>query len=93
MDVGDKKAFLWVIDGEVMATFTSELTPDLKADSPDRSLAGGLLGLEKGTNCGPTSLVLWLSRADMAKKKKKEGGGGLSRHYILPEGRCHSLEC
>ena len=34
---------------------------------------GGLLGLEKGTNCGPTSSGLWLSRADMAKKK-----GGLS---------------
>ena len=29
---------------------------------------GGLLGLEKGTNCGPTSLELWLSRADVAKK-------------------------
>ena len=48
---------------------------------------GGQLGLEKGTNCGPTSLELWLSRAYMAKK------GRLSSHYILPEGSCHSLEC
>ena len=50
---------------------------------------GGLLGLKKGTNCGPTSQELWLWQADMAKKK---GGGGLSSHYMLPEGSCHSFE-
>ena len=55
--------------------------------SPRTWTPGGLLSLEKATNCGPTSLELWQSQADMAKK------GGLSSHYILPEGSCHSLEC
>ena len=36
---------------------------------------GGLLGLEKGTDCGPSAAELWLSRANNAKK------GGLSSHY------------
>ena len=29
---------------------------------------GGLLGLEKGTDCGPTA-ELWLSQANIAKKE------------------------
>ena len=29
---------------------------------------GGVLGLEKGTNCGPTAAERWLSRREMAKK-------------------------
>ena len=36
---------------------------------------GGVLGLEKGTDCGPSAAELWLSRANNAKK------GGLSSHY------------
>ena len=32
-------------------------------------LPEGLLGLEKGTNCGPTPQELWLSQANMAKKR------------------------
>ena len=35
----------------------------------------GVLGLEKGTDCGPSAAELWLSRANNAKK------GGLSSHY------------
>ena len=42
---------------------------------------GGVLSLEKGTNCGLTSWELWLSWADMAKRKR----GG-------PEWSCHSLK-
>ena len=38
---------------------------------------GGVLGLEKGTDCGPSAAELWLSRANNAKK------GGLSNHYRL----------
>ena len=38
---------------------------------------GGVLGLEKGTNCGPTAAERWLSRRQMAKK------GGLSSYYIV----------
>ena len=38
---------------------------------------GGVLGLEKGTNCGPTAAERWLSRREMAKK------GGLSSYYIV----------
>ena len=59
-------------------------------DQPDRGetsflylyLRGGGggrdLGLEKGTNCGPTAAEWWLSRRKMSKKKKKKkkGGGG-----------------
>ena len=30
---------------------------------------GGLLSLEKGTNCSRTSQELWLSRAKMATKR------------------------
>ena len=36
---------------------------------------GGLLSLEKGTDCGPTAAELWLSRAKIAKNE------GLSSHY------------
>ena len=36
------------------------------------SVPGGLLSLEKVAKSGPTSSVLWLLQADMAKKK---GGG------------------
>ena len=39
---------------------------------------GGLLGLEKGTDCGPTATELWLSQANIAKKD------GLSSHYDCP---------
>ena len=39
----------------------------------------GVLGLEKGTNCGPAAAEQWLSRPKMAKK----GGGGLSSYYIV----------
>ena len=35
---------------------------------------GGLLGLEKGTDCGRSAAELWLSQANNAKK------GGLSSH-------------
>ena len=35
---------------------------------------GEVLGLEKGTDCGPSAAKLWLSRANNAKK------GGLSSH-------------
>ena len=38
---------------------------------------GGVLGFEKGTNCGPTAAEWWLSRHEMAKK------GGLSSYYIV----------
>ena len=40
-------------------------------------VGGGVLDLEKGTNCGPTAAELWLSRPKMAKK------GGLSSFYIV----------
>ena len=30
---------------------------------------GGVLGLEKGTDCGPSAAELWLSRANNAKKR------------------------
>ena len=30
---------------------------------------GGVLGLEKGTDCGPSAAELWLSRVNNAKKK------------------------
>ena len=46
---------------------------------------GGVLGLEKGTNCGPTTAERWLSRREMAKK------GGLSTYYIVREWSCQSL--
>ena len=36
---------------------------------------GGVLSLEKGTDCGPTATELWLSRAKIVKK------GELSSHY------------
>ena len=35
---------------------------------------GGVLGLEKGTDCGPSAAELWLSRANNAKKR---GGGAV----------------
>ena len=38
---------------------------------------GRVLGLEKGTDCGPTAAELWMSRPKMAKKKKGGGGGCL----------------
>ena len=38
---------------------------------------GGVLSLEKGTNCGPTAGELWLSQPTTAKK------GGLSSYYIV----------
>ena len=41
------------------------------------SEVGGVLGLEKGTNCGPTNAERWLSRHEMAKK------GGLSSYYNI----------
>ena len=35
------------------------------------TLGGGrVLGLEKGTNCGPTTAERWLLRPEMAKKKR-----------------------
>ena len=37
----------------------------------------GVLGLEKGTNCGPTAAERWQSRREIAKK------GGLSSYYIV----------
>ena len=36
----------------------------------------GVLGLEKGTDCGPSAAELWLSQANNAKK------GGLSSHHL-----------
>ena len=42
-----------------------------------RNPGGGVLGLEKGTNCSPTAAERWLSRHEMAKK------GGLSSYYIV----------
>ena len=44
----------------------------------------GALGLEKGTDCGPTAGERWLSRPATAKK----GGGGLSLYYIVGKGGC-----
>ena len=38
---------------------------------------GGVLGLEKGSDCGLTAAERWLSRCEMAKK------GGLSSYYIV----------
>ena len=38
---------------------------------------GGVLSLEKGTNCGPTAGEQWLSRPVTAKK------GGLSSYHIV----------
>ena len=38
---------------------------------------GGVLCLEKGTDCGPTAGEWWLSRPVMAKK------GGLSLYHIV----------
>ena len=38
---------------------------------------GGVLGLEKGTDCSPIAAERWLSRPKMAKK------GGLSSYYIV----------
>ena len=45
-------------------------------DKP-RGGGGGLLGLEKGTNCGPIAAEQWLSQREMAKK------GGVSSYYIV----------
>ena len=36
---------------------------------------GGVLSLDKGTDCGPTAAELWLLRANIPKKE------GLSSHY------------
>ena len=38
---------------------------------------GGVLGLEKDTDCGPTAAELCLSRPKMAKKR------GLSSYHIV----------
>ena len=38
---------------------------------------GGVLSLEKGTDCGPTDAEGWLSRPKMAKKR------GLSSYHIV----------
>ena len=38
---------------------------------------GGVLGLEKGTDCGTTAVERWLSRPKMAKKR------GLSSYHIV----------
>ena len=38
---------------------------------------GGVLSLEKGTDCGPTAGERWLSRLTTAKK------GGLSSYHIV----------
>ena len=32
-------------------------------------MGGGVLSLEKGTNCSPTAAERWLSRREMAKKR------------------------
>ena len=41
------------------------------------TIPGGALGLEKGTDCGPTAGERWLSRPAPAKK------GGLSFYHIV----------
>ena len=38
---------------------------------------GGVLGLEKGTDCGPTAAERWWSRPKLAKKR------GLSSYHIV----------
>ena len=38
---------------------------------------GGVLGLEKGTDCGSTAAERWLSRPKVAKKR------GLSSYHIV----------
>ena len=55
-----------------------------------RPLPGGgrVLGLEKGTNCGPSAAELWLSRANNAKKRGdcpviKDDYRELSNMFIL----------
>ena len=42
---------------------------------------GRVLGLEKGTDCGPTAAELWMSRPKMAKKKR--GGGAVLLLYCI----------
>ena len=37
---------------------------------------GGVIGLEKGTDCGPTAVERWLSRPKMAKKRGLRGRVG-----------------
>ena len=48
---------------------------------------GGVLGLEKGTDCGPSAAELWLSRANNAKKGGRpviiDGYRELSNMFIL----------
>ena len=43
-------------------------------------MGGGVLSLEKGTDCGPTAGELWLSRAKIAGKE------GPSSHYECAKG-------
>ena len=44
---------------------------------PPAGGGGGVLGLEKGTDCGPTAGEQWLSRPATAKK------GGLSFYHMV----------
>ena len=44
---------------------------------PTREGGGGVLGLEKGTNCGHNASELWLSRASAKNERGKKRGGGV----------------
>ena len=47
---------------------------------------GGVLGLEKGTDCGPTAAELWLSRPKMANKR-----GAVLLLYLIKGGLSECL--
>ena len=52
---------------------------------------GGVLGLEKGTDCGPTAGERWLSRPAMSKKKRG-GGGAVLISYCRKGGLSESVQ-
>ena len=48
---------------------------------PSDPRGGGVLGLEKGTDCGPTAVEQWLSRPKMAVLLLHCIKGGLSEYF------------
>ena len=55
-------------------SLSTAIKPEL---SMNHGGGGGLLGLEKGTDCGPTAAEQWLLQPKMAKKR------GLSSYHIV----------